>query len=170
MAVNAVQKNNTNSTMSYPKSLAVGAITGFALKWALPLTRQERDSNYNLELSKVKAEAKSAKEKELGAILNAKPKTKATDTFVKLHKANKLTTKEFDKLPETLRAQVITLKARPSYKLKEAYKSGLNKIILGTKDIRPTGIFIATGAAVALAFAFTHNVIKGMSAESLDEA
>lgn len=168
MAVNAVQNNN-NSTMSYKKSIAVGAITGYALKWALPITPQEKDLNYTLELNRAKAEAKLAKTNELSAIINAKPKTKAIDTFSKLHSTHKLTQEEIAKLPESLRAQVTALKARPSFKFKEAFKIGLNKAIVITKGIRSKGIFITTGAVVALAYAFTHNVIKGMATNSTEE-
>lgn len=55
MAVDVVQNNNSGR-INYLDSIALGAIGGYALKWAIPVTSQEKDIRYNKALRKIEDE------------------------------------------------------------------------------------------------------------------
>lgn len=56
MSVSAIQNNNQykKRRMNYLPSMVVGALGGYAAKWILPPTEQERDAKYIDEFIKLK--------------------------------------------------------------------------------------------------------------------
>lgn len=163
MAVSAIQKdtnNNSHKNMSYVKSAAAGALIGYSLKWALPITPQEKDERFNAELDAISAKAKAAEAKEFENIRNIEPKTLATDTFIKLYDSNKLNDSDIKSLTEPLSTQVMDLKNRVNDKTKMIKQVGEKTLNSFTKSIRPAGSFIVTGLGIAVGIAFVHNVLS----------
>ena len=160
MSVNAVRQNE-NTPASYLKYLALGAVSGYALKYALPLTAQEKDENFNAELNKIKARAESIKQKEFEEIRRTpNPHSIAVDTFLRMFKEKKLNESELQKLPEDLFSKVMDLKTRVDSKAQEVLYTDLANLKIVTKRLRPTSTFIIAGAAIGGAFALIRNILK----------
>ncbi len=160
MAVSAIQKdtNNNSHKMSYIQSAATGALIGYSLKWAIPVTPQEKDEIFNAKLKEISATAQAERLKEFENIKNIEPKTQAKDTFIKLHDDKKLNEVEIKKLAEPLCTQVMDFKNRVNETAKTVRKVGRKTLNAFTKSIRPTSTFVLTGMGIALCIAFLHNI------------
>ena len=165
MAVSAIGKNdNTNSgNISYLKSIAVGVLTGYSLKYILPVTLQEKDEHFNAALNGIKTKAKEAKLQEIEAIKQIKPKTKEADTFIKMHDSNKLSLSEIKKDND-----VIKLIKKINAKSRNIKIQGRKALNGATKAIRPTGVFLVTGAVVGFAVALTCNILNIMATNKIN--
>ncbi|MDD3437482.1 MAG: hypothetical protein PHC64_10060 [Candidatus Gastranaerophilales bacterium] len=71
MAVNAVRNDGNHKKTSYLKSIVIGGITGYALKYAIPITPQEMDDDFNARLGQIKESAKSFKPPEADEFINS---------------------------------------------------------------------------------------------------
>lgn len=166
MAVEAIQKNNTYNSgkMSVAGSAVVGALAGYSLKWALPITHQEKDERYKLELKKINTEARLARNAEKKLIAGSK--LDGADTFVKMNKKHKLIASEIEKLEGPEKDNVKALFNRinsAGFKVKAEGKKALKSF---TKGIRSTGVFVTAGIGACVAVAFIHNVLQIVKADN----
>lgn len=162
MAVSAIQNNNNNrryKSKSYLGSAALGAMTGFSLKWLLPLTPQEKDEIYSAKLDKLKHDSK------LEAIKTvSKSKDAGVDTFNSYIKSKKPYSVFNMEKPE--KNIIIKFLKSVNKNARALFEEGSDLIVLGIKKIRPAKVFILTGIAIGLASAFVGNVINRMSSQN----
>lgn len=152
MAVEAVQSNQQKSHQaSYIKSAVAGGLGGYALKYVLPLTPQEKDEKFFNDINGVKEILKT---KEINEIRKSPLRTDAQDEFVKLIDNNEIKFSKFSG-----KTGLIEFLSHFNMRAREAAK----KIVTTyNKDIRPANSFIAIGAGFALATAFVYNVLGKM--------
>lgn len=169
MAVTTVQKNEDyTKRASYLTSGAIGTIAGFSLKYAIPITAQEKDVHYHNELKRINIAARQTRRDEIEAIRNAEVKSNATDTFIKMYDNNNLRLSEIKKLKSPLSDEVMTLFSRINEKakvIKRTEKKALKEYI---KGIRPAGIFLALGLTIGLGSALIYNIINQNAKEKAE--
>lgn len=161
MAIGAIQNNTNNDShkkMSIIKSATAGALVGYSLKWALPITSQEKDERFSSEMDALSAKLKAAESKEFENIRNSKRKTVAVDTFIKMYDEKKLTDNKIKKLQEPLSSEVMDLKNSIGNKTKGIIEVGSKTIKAFTKSIRPTFTFICAGVVAGVAIALVNNI------------
>jgi len=160
MAVEAIQKNNYNNSnrMSVAGSATFGALAGYSLKWALPITPQEKDEKYSLELNRINKESRQARNAEKELI--ASSKLDGADKFVKMNKEGKLTLSEIEKLPDPDNAQVRKLFVRINNAALKSKTEGQKALVNLTKGIRPTSTFVLLGLTIATGIALVHNLVQ----------
>lgn len=157
MAVNAVQRNEYRSNQaSYTKAAGIGALSGLALKYVLPLTQQEKDKSYSDRLDF----KRSVKDREIRALRNANPPIPGGDQFLKLYDAHELTAGKVKALGEPGTSQTTGILKGINTAARKFANDAFTAI---RKYFRPAGTFIAVGAAVALSTAFVYNVLGKMS-------
>ena len=169
MAVEAIQKNNTNNSrkMSVASSATIGALAGYTLKWALPVTSLEKDEKYTLGLEKIRQVAKQARADEKLAI--SKSKGAGVDTFNKLDKNGLLNRDEINKLKGAKKTQVEELYSRLGKAAIRAKTDGRKALNATTKNLRPVSAFMLAGVAVASGIAFIHNLFHQIDECAEDE-
>lgn len=165
MAISAIQKdsNGNSGKMSYMGSMAVGALGGYASKWAIPLSKSEKNDKegYGAELSKIRRDARQARADEVEVIRKEASKTLGADDFVRIYDNNRWTTfSEIKKVEDPLSEKLMVFLRRINDAESKVRDEGKRKLMLRTKDIRSTGAFIALGMAVALEIAFVYNLFK----------
>lgn len=161
MAVDAVQKNpNSPSQVSYVKATAIGALSGYALKYLIPVTYSERDENYNDTLNAHKQDADAKKAATIEQIRKSKAKTELADTFIRLHDSNRLTEDNIKELKTPLKDDLMDLLRKLDESWSENFKTGKKNLDAVTKSIRPTHIFIATGLVIGFLSALGTNIIR----------
>lgn len=164
MTVNAVRSSEDPHHTSYLKSFTLGALTGYALKYVLPLTPQEKDDAYMRRLDAIKNNARNIRLKKIEILRAKESKDKAEELFLKLNDAGKLKNLGEQNLPEHLLSKVIEIRAKINNSALLVLDKGRRSLVALTKSIRPTGTFILTGAAVGLLIAFGNNIIYNTSA------
>lgn len=165
MAVDAVQTNNRTNQASYIKSATVGALSGFALKHILPLTKEEKDAQLSLKLDTEK-KAREAKLAEIKVIEKNKANIEGADVFIKnLQEPGGINAWKVKALEEPKKSQVLALVSRVNDKAREVKAEGRKIVTAIKKYLRPTKTFVAAGAGVALAVAFVYNVLGKMQEE-----
>jgi len=167
MAVSAIQNNNNPNkgykSKSYLGSIALGATAGYSLKWLLPLTPQEKDEEYSLKLDKLKSESKLSAIK--AASSSNEPGSDIFTSYIKSKMPYSVFSK--DKAEKNIIFKFIkTVNKKARLLVAEGFKA----IVLRIKDLRPASVFIATGAAIGLSFAFVSNVINKMSSNNSEES
>lgn len=156
MAVNAVQRNEYRSNQaSYTKAAGIGALSGYALKYVLPLTQQEKD-----EMNSDKVDFKRFAKMNAIEGITKDDKVLGRDEFLGLCTNKKLTAGEINALGEPKRTQVFNIIKTINEKARVYAESAFVAI---KKHLRPAKTFIAVGAAVALSTAFVYNVLGKMS-------
>lgn len=159
MTVDAVQTTtNTSKKMSYLGSMAIGAMSGYVLKWALPVSSSEKDEIYNSELAQIQLNAKKAGEYEIEAI--KKEPHEGIDEFIKLSNEGQLDYNEIKNIKEPLYSKIKDLFARVSEKIEETKYIGEQKLTFFTKGIRPASAFIFIGTGIGLTIALINNIIQ----------
>lgn len=68
-------------------SALIGGAVGYASKYALPLTAQEKDADYRLVVNAIKKSSVKAKSDFLESIKNINSKSLVKDTFMGTHKS-----------------------------------------------------------------------------------
>ncbi len=68
------------------KSAAIGGVVGYAAKWALPLTSQEMDKDYQKIVRSIKANTARSRREFLKEIKNLPEKSLAQDAYIKTSK------------------------------------------------------------------------------------
>jgi hypothetical protein len=161
MSLRAVQKNNPDKSSrknNYINYLSAGAVGGYALKWLIPLTKQEKDSLFLSGLKKIAVESVQAKRDEIEIIRTTKPKIDGADTFIKMYDNKKLHLGEIKKLKQPLSNKVMQLYLIVNNKSKDVKEVGYKKLVDSTKGLRPTGVFIILGICVGALIAFMKNL------------
>jgi hypothetical protein len=131
MALDALQKNpNPPNQVSYIKASAIGALSGYALKYLIPVTSVEKDDAYNAAL---KQNRLSATGQQAVAIRNLKSQLKK-DTF------------DGVKHSEEQAKETITI--------------GKKYLDATTKSIRPTHVFVGVGLLIGFLSALTTNILR----------
>lgn len=170
MAVNAIQNNKDKTPkMSYIGSIIAGSAVGYSLKHLLPIASPEKkDESYILTLKEIRLEAKKDKANIIETIRNSEKKTLAEDTFIKMYDNNDLKISKIKKLEEPNKKALINLISKINIQVKDTFNQSKKAHDAVIKNIRPTVPFVATGAVVALATAFTYNVINILAAEKIE--
>lgn len=161
MAIGAIQKNNSNTNhTSVLGAAAVGGISGYALKWAIPVLEHEKNDEYYDKLSEAKVKAKLSKMLEIDKIRNSSIKSESTDTFIKLLDENNLTASKIKKLSGPLADKVLGLIRNINDAARLESLKTLQEVKAYTKSVRPTASFVMIGAISAMLIAVAHNVKK----------
>jgi len=164
MTVNAIQKNEYKSQkMSYLKSAAIGGLSGYALKYALPIMKHEKDDRYNSYLDELKNKVKESKLNAVEAIRNSQNKTLATDSFISLFDKNEVKMSKIKALESPLSSQVLGIVTQINDAGREVKACGKETLKALTKHIRPTKTFVAVSAGIAVTTAFIYNTIGKLS-------
>lgn len=159
MAVSAIQNNENNSKNShFLKSATIGALTGYSLKYLIPITPQEKDEFYNSAVDDIETKAQKAK---FNAIkkLSSKNNTAigSNDSFARMCNSSNLTQAELEKklkLPE----ETIDLIHQVNNISKRVSEQGMASLKATIKSIRPTFAFVITGVAIGLGTALTRSI------------
>lgn len=161
MAVDALQKNpNPPSQVSYVKFTTTGALIGYSLKYLIPVTYSERDEHYNETIKQNQLEADVKKTAAIERIRNAKNKTELTDTFIRMHNANKLNEENIKKLKLPIREDLLDMIKGLNEKVAENMTTGKRNLDAITKSIRPTHIFVGVGLVIGFLTALGTNLIR----------
>lgn len=163
MTVSAVQQkdsNNNDAIKNYAKSIAVGSLCGYALKWVFPLTKQEKDDSYKAEIAKIRKEAWQARTDEIELIRKSKNNIPEADEFIKMYDRNQLIYSNIKKLKDSSSEKMILLLNRINEAALQVKKTGRRKLELGLKDIRPTEAFILMGAFAGFLVKLIYNLFK----------
>lgn len=158
MAVSAIQENNKNNSrkMGIIASTAVGGVAGYCLKYALPLNKPEKtDPSYINDLKEIKTNARIA---QFEAIKKSQAEIEGADIFVKMIDEKRINVSEIKKLDEPVAKQVMKLITMVNDEARAALPQGKFKLKAYTKDLRPTGTFIAIGAGASLFIALVNNI------------
>lgn len=161
MALRAVQKDNdTLHRTSYLKCATIGALTGYSLKYILPVTPHERDDSFKKSLKEINAEAKAAKLEEIGEIRKSRKQSKAANIFVRLYDTKKLKPLKRKKIKKSLTGETLTLLRRVNERAKYVRLLERKDLKVITKSIRPTAGFVLIGASLGFAFAVINNIMN----------
>lgn len=158
MALSSVQTNEYSRKKSYFKSAAVGAIAGYTLKWAAPVTKAEKDKNFYCELKRIARKISSKKNKEIEKIRTKIKTIEGADEFLKLYDNKKLNISEIDKLKNPLSNKVLELYVKFNQNINNVKRINCKKLITNTKNLRPTSIFVGIGAGIGFLVAALSNI------------
>ena len=179
MKVNAVDNNsnrynNGGCLVPMAHGAAIGAVSGYALKYAIPLTKEETTTPEYLSVKDtIKAQTGTYNvytKRYLESI--EKDHTEAGDVFIKmfdgLKEGDKISYKlkkdyllkvKNEKSPEVLKE--FRRRLKDARKVSEdSAKKCMKAYNRTTKAIRPTTFFLATGAVVGAAVALFNEVLK----------
>lgn len=177
MKVNAIDSNDRRRSCLIPmtQGAAVGAAAGFMLKYAQPLTPQERKNpEYVKVIDKINNEKTAYSfrtENYLDDIRKKSTLSPAEDTFVKMFSGMK----EGEHVkPGKMRSAIKSLQEQNSGYVKEfrrlckestvvaekTAKQCIDAYNLMTKHARPTAFFITTGAVVGAVIALLKDIMR----------
>lgn len=176
MVVEAVQSNNRHSIfIPAAQGAVIGAAAGYVGKYALPLTREEKNSDEYVKVSnkinREKTQFNIRTQKFINSLKAKEDKTLAEDEFVKMFDG----LKEGDTVKKTsIRDAVKKLQTESPEQLlafkklckkssaiaEKTAKQCLNAYNLVTKHIRPTGFFLVAGAVTGAFIAAAHDILK----------
>lgn len=177
MRTEAIQRHDQRQTVLGPVGIgaATGAVGGYVLKYAYPITTDEKKTDEYIKvmdkINKQKTEYNFRTEKYVNSI-KSKPKTSlAEDEFVKMFDGmkegdhvgvkkirtaiNNLQTKKPDEVLEFKR-----ICKASSEIADQTAKQCINAYNLVTKHIRPTSFFLITGAVVGAIIALVNDILK----------
>lgn len=160
MAVSAVHNDNNYGKMSYISSTALGGLSGYCLKYMIPIAPQEKDDEYKSALKEINRQSKSAKNVEIEKIKLSSAELESADEFIRMYNNKTLTSSNIRKLDENVRKNVLGLFNRVQNSAKEAGASEKRAFIARIKDIRPTSVFVLTGVLIGMTIAFMNNLSK----------
>jgi len=159
MAVSAIQKNDNNiKSSSYLKAGVIGALTGYSLKYLIPVTSQEKDEFYNAAVDEIETKAQKSRLEAISSLApKAKPEIESTDKFIRMCNNSDLSHAEIN-AKINLSDNAMNLIHQVNNRGKEISKQGLESLTATVKSIRPTSVFVITGLSVALVGALAHNI------------
>ena len=167
MTVSAVGQNENSRLNTVAKATAIGAAGGVALKYLLPITKQEDTISRRTMINycrKVTNKAKVAEFTKNGI------KTTAQDCFVKMIESKDKDAFNYDVLAKKVQAlggensaagkefRSIIRTVNEDSKVMTRYMAKSYHIML--KKIRPVVPFIVAGAGAGFLAGFAHNVLK----------
>lgn len=178
MAIEAINGNQTthhSALQTLGQGALLGAATGYAGKYLLPLTHEEKNSDEYVKVTnkirKQKTEYSVRTEKYLDGMKAKKNRSLAEDEFIKLFDGMK----EGDHVkPGRIRKAINTLNTenplealefrnicKETSKIAEdTAKQCIQAYKLITKHIRPTAFFVTTGAVAGAAIALIGDALK----------
>ena len=167
MTVRAVGHDDHSNIGTIITSTAVGAGTGYALKYLYPVTKQEDDFNSKIMTNychKITNRAKVKEFNEMGV------KTKAQDFFVKMIESGDKEAFQFDSLAKKVEALggensiagkefrgIIRTVNEASAQMLKRWNTAYHMML---KIKRPVVPFLVAGAGVGFLTGFTHNVLR----------
>ena len=174
--VDAIQSNDRRHSCFWPmaEGAALGTVAGYATKYILPLTEEEKSTD---EYIKIKNQIETQKTqynfrtaKVIDSIRGKETRSLAEDEFVKMFDGMKngdhvkssnirKAMKNLSDNPEQLREFKRVCK-KTSEVANTTAKQCLAAYNLVTKHIRPTGFFLASGAVVGAVMALFNDVLK----------
>ena len=177
MVVEAVNYKETRHSVFIPaiQGAALGATVGYVGKYALPITREEKNSDEYIKVSnkinREKTHFNVRTQKFVNSLKSKEDKSLAEDEFVKMFDGLKEgeTVKKssirnaIKKLGEESPEQLLAFKKlckKSSEIAEKTAKQCLNAYNLVTKHIRPTGFFLAAGAISGAFIAVAHDILK----------
>ena len=177
MKVNAVEGNQKRHSVFVPiiEGAAIGTVVGYAGKYALPLTHEEKNSDEYIKVSSKVAREKTQynfrTDKFISTLKAKEERTAAENAFIKLFEGlkdgdnvKKSSIKNAIKeLTEKHPDQVIAFKRlckKTSDIAEKTAKQCMNAYDLTTKHIRPTGFFLVAGAVTGGFIALVHDILK----------
>lgn len=161
MALDAVQKSpDSPNKVSYLKASAIGALTGYSLKYIIPVTHQEKDEAYNSALKEIRLKTRKMKAAEVEKIRKSPNKTELTDTFIRMHDSKKLLPSNIRKLKSPLKDDLLDMVKRLNEEARENMAIEKRNLNAMTKSIRSTAIFVSIGIGAGLLIALVTNIIK----------
>lgn len=170
MAVSAIEKNRNSGNIGYGTSMLFGAMAGFSLQWALPVTPQERDENYKAKLNEIKSKSKEIKLEAIELIKNSKNKAIEEDIFISMYDKNKLRASNISEIkklknPKTGQNKVLDIIKNINNEAREINILERKDLKAAIKHRRPTAIFLATGAGFGFIIAVLHNIINRIATD-----
>ncbi|MFA7658138.1 MAG: hypothetical protein WCY19_01755 [Candidatus Gastranaerophilaceae bacterium] len=167
MAIDAVQNNNSGR-ISVLGSAVFGGLAGYSLKWALPVTSQEKKGDYfESKTEEIRTNVRAAKSKAIGGIKDLPVKDEAAENLLSLLDGInfRYTALKAKNLPEESVHKIMELKAGVDYEARKVLIVGIEERTAYLKKMRPTNPFVLIGACIALMFALLHNAINQNSPE-----
>lgn len=159
-----------NNKINVPLSAAIGGVSGYALKYALPVTLEDLNEFTNHQYQQFLDEktAKTRKNflKNIEAEAKKTPDNKAIDIFIKSQSKDqnvaKAAFKERKNLPKETLKQLTEIRNNLASKIKVARQTETFLLSSSAKNARPASIFVVPGVILGLVFAFIYNVIGDM--------
>lgn len=174
-AINSSNSRNGSCVGPMAQGAVIGAAVGYGMKYAYPLHKDEKSTKEYIHIMDSIENKKNTfspwTQSYIDNIKNKKTVSVEEDIFVKtfdgLKDGDKIGTKRilnaFRALEEQKPNGVETLKRLFEDSRQEAEKiakKAVQAYKLATKNFRPTGFFIATGAVVGASVALLHDVMK----------
>lgn len=177
MKVDAIQGNDKRRTILLPiaQGAAIGAGSGMVLKYAYPVTADEKNTDEYIKISNKinnqKTEYTTRTEKLVNSIKSKEHRSIAEDEFVKLfdglkegdHVKRSKIREALKRLESHKPTEIFEFKKlckRSSAIAQETAKQCMNAYNLVTKHIRPTGFFLATGAVIGAIIGLIRDITK----------
>lgn len=142
MAVEVVQKNTNSGKINYIDAAAIGAIGGYTLKWAIPITPQEKDKRYNTTLVAIE-----------------KKNLDGVDVYIRLQDEKKLSPTEIKQIKQILSEKF-------NNNVLKTKELGKQVLVSFTKSIRPTKTFLLLGTGLTVGTAIIYNIFKEIAKDS----
>jgi hypothetical protein len=163
MVVEAIRSNDNPKRISYIDSAIIGALGGYALKWVIPVTSQEKDTAYKTALLNIEKEAKKAAFAEIEKIRQTKPD--GFDVFERVYN-KQVYESGIEKLPKHLMDKVMPLIARVNEKAETTKVVGKHILTTFTKSIRPSKAFLEIGVGLTIGAALIHNILNEIAQDA----
>lgn len=171
MAVTSIQKNST-SNVSYTKYACVGAISGYSLKYLIPITSREKDAKYKNEIKRINQNSIQVKLTAIDNMKKVQNKPVAESTFLNLFTQNNLKISSIKKLGSHLSKDVLGLITKINEEARASKLSQIKALDCHTQKIRPAIHFVSIGLFAGLGVALIHNIknnIKLMEANNSED-
>ena len=176
MNVNAIQSNDRRRSCFLPmaEGAALGTVAGYATKYILPLTPEEKSTDEYIKvknkINTQKSEYNFRTAKFLDTLRGKEKRSLAEDEFIKMFNGMKdgdhVKSSAIRKAMKNLQGDPVQLREfkrvckATSEVVESTAKQCMNAYDLVTKHIRPTGFFLVTGAVVGAVIALINDVLK----------
>lgn len=167
--VDSVKEQHNNMLPSVVKSMIAGGVAGYAAKYALPLTKQEKDEAYWKRIAIIRRESIDEKAIAIDEIRKLAKRTEAQDTFLKmvdLHKTNPAPSHKTEmvtmlrKLDENSRHELKSIISKVNAYRVKMTKQHIDFYNKGLKGIRQSTPFVAFGIIVGFVAGVAYNVMR----------
>ena len=159
-----------NNKINIPLAAAIGGVSGYALKHALPVTIEDLNEFTNHQYQKmIEEKTTKTRNKFLKSVekeAKRAPENKALDIFIKSQSEDKeiakQALKERKNLPKEALKQLTEIRNNLASKIKVARQTTTFLLSSSAKQARPASIFVVPGVILGMVFAFIYNVIGDM--------
>lgn len=160
MVIGAIKNDNKSKGINVLGAAFVGGVTGYSLKYALPVNPYEKDNKYFEELSRINVEAKIEKIKRLAGLKERPDNKILADTFEKITSDGKITHSRINALEDSVKGAFLEEIKNANAIAKDVRLQGRLKLDAYTKKIRPTSPMVLLGMGITVTYALLHNIIK----------